>query len=390
MRHAQPTLGLAAPAPSTRRSRRLPHALLAAFAALLSATAVSQEIADPRHLLFAADIRDPVIDVVDLREGRAVYRIATGHTVDDIAVTPNAPLLIYSSAAERTVTLFDLRAKEVRQRVELPFEPRHLVLNPRGDRLAVSDSERGGFALLSSYDGSIVLLRPDFPATGDALFDPNDVDVYYSNPLTGALGIIDTNTRAVVEVAIAAPGERLSSPSRSLDGRYVYVANDSTGEVYGLNAFSRAVYRTFDIGPRPARPYTTPEGSFLYLLERATGRFVSVEQFNFERYADTTLGAGMDLVAVGRFDRMNLFATTAGTAYRIYDNVQRTVVQAGEFSHTPLDAQGAGDGRRAYVAFRDAARIAVVDLEGQSIEYIDATSNGVGAFAVGHTNNVCH
>lgn len=375
-------------------TRRYWSALPTIFGWLLvaatSSTASGQDIADPRHLLFAADAKDAVIDVVDLRVEQVVYRIETDHPVDDLAVTPNAPILIYTSIANRQVTIFDLRAKTVRRRVELPFAPRHLVLNPRGDRAAVTDSVSGGFALLGSYDGSTILLRPDFPATGDVLFDPNDIDIYYSNRANGSLGSIDTNTQASIEIPIAAPGQPLSSPSRSLDARYVYVANDATGEIYGLNAFSRVVYRTFEIGRQPARPYTTPEGSFLYMLDKDSGRFVSVQQFNFEQYADTQLGVGTDLVAVGRFDRLNLFTSTANRSFSLYDNVLRSVIHTGEFTHVPLDVQGAADGRKAYVAFRDGPQIAVVDLERTSIAYIAATNNGVGALAVGLTNNVCH
>ena len=83
---------------------------------------------------------------------------------------------------------------------------------------------------------------------------------------------------------------QISSPSRSLDGRYVYVANESTGEVYSLNAFSKVVYQTFHVGDSPARPYTTPEGAFLYMMDKETGRFVSIDQYRFEPFEDVVVG----------------------------------------------------------------------------------------------------
>ncbi|HSG65745.1 MAG TPA: hypothetical protein VLD39_12125, partial [Gammaproteobacteria bacterium] len=156
------------------------------------------------------------------------------------------------------------------------------------------------------------------------------------------------------------------------------------------NAFSKVIYRTFSIGEDPARPYTTPEGVFLYMMDKDSGRFLSIEQNRFEQYADLEIGAGIDLVTVGRFDRMNLLASTSNRDYHLFDNVRRSVIGRGEFDATPLDALGSVDGRTAYVAFRDKPEVAFVDLEDGAIEYVAAGENGIGAFAIGLSNNVCH
>jgi DNA-binding beta-propeller fold protein YncE len=348
------------------------------------------DISNPLELMFVADSEAALIDVIDLGERRVVHRIATEHVVDDVIVTPYAPILAYTSIERRTLTFFDLRSRTVARTVELPVRPLHVVLDTTGAKIGITDSERGGFVLVSAYSGEILLALPDFPPSRDVLFDPNDVDIYYSNGRAGTLGFIDTNVKRTVEIELGEPGQALSAPSRSLDARYVYVANETTGEVYALNAFSKVIYQSFAIGDRPARPYTTPEGSFLYLLDKASGRFRSIEQFQFQPYAEATLDSGVDLVTVGRFDRMNLLASTENKRYYIYDNVQRDVVEAGSFEHLPYDTLGAADGRTAFVAFRDSPRVAFVDLESRQIEYIAAAESGIGAFAIGLSNNVCH
>jgi DNA-binding beta-propeller fold protein YncE len=266
-----------------------------------------------------------------------------------------------------------------------------MVLDTTGAKIGFTDSQAGGFVLFSAYAGQIMFTLEDLPPTREVLFDPNEIDIYYSNGRDGTLGLIDTNVRRTVELTLTeSPGQRLSSPSRSLDGRYVYVANETTGEVYSLNAFSKVIYRTFEIGESPARPYTTPEGVFLYMMDKATGRFLSIEQHRFEEYDDVLIGEGIDLITVGRFDRMNLLASSENRGFYIYDNVRRAVVESGEFRATPLDAQGSADGRRAYVGFRDSGQVAVVDLEDHEVRYIAVGKNGVGAFNIGLSNNVCH
>ena len=126
------------------------------------------------------------------------------------------------------------------------------------------------------------------------------------------------------------------------------------------------------------------------MMDEDSGRLLTVEQQNFATHADIKLEQGVDQVAVGRFDRLNLFLSTSNKRWYIYDNVEKAVTISGEFNGTPIRALGSADGKLAYVAFDTSAQIAVVNLEKQSLKYIAATNNGSGAFTVGLSNNVCH
>jgi len=368
------------------------HALIAVAASVAcGGTANAVDISNPLQLMFVADAQANLIDVVDLDSREAVFRIETKYPVDDLVATPFAPVLVFTNIEHKLVSLYDLREQRVAMEVELPMTPRHMVLDTSGSKIGFSDSEDGGFVLFSAYGGSVIFELPDFPPSRDVLFDPNEIEIYYSNSATGSIGMIDTNLQKTIEMPVAdMPGQALSAPSRSLDGRYVYVANEDTGEIYSLNAFSKVVYKTFQIGAAPARPYTTPEGVFLYMMDKASGRFVSIEQSRFEEYADQTIGTGIDLVTVGRFDRMNLLASTANSNYYLFDNIRRAVTKSGELAGTPIDALGSVDGRTAYVPFGDRPAVAFVDLENGDIDYVVAGTTGIGAFAIGLSNNVCH
>ena len=134
----------------------------------------------------------------------------------------------------------------------------------------------------------------------------------------------------------------------------------------------------------------TPQGAFLYLMDQESGRFVTVEQQGFSQFAETRFDHGVDLVKVGRFDRMNLFMSSAHDRWYAYDNVKRSVIKSGRFNGTPIGTLGAADGKTAYVAFADSAEVAAIDLENQRVRYISATENGSAAFTIGLSNNVCH
>jgi DNA-binding beta-propeller fold protein YncE len=354
-------------------------------------TAPAVDISNPMKLMFVGDRTEKLIDVVSLDDAEVVHRIETSIHPDHIIATPYAPILIYTDTAAKKVVFYDLKKQEEVRTLELPMTPRHVVLDTTGAKIGISDDVDGGFVLIHAYTKSVEFALEGFPATADVLFDPNDVDIYYSNQDTGSIGLLDINTHRTYEMPVTEePGQALTSPSRSIDGRYVYVGNVTTGEVYSLNAYSKVIFNTFDIGGRPARPYTTPEGVFLYMMDEEGGRLVTVEQQGFTEYADIEFDQGVDLVAVGRFDRMSVFLSSANKRWYIFDNVEKTVIESGHFEGMPIGVLGAADGKTAYVAFAGRPEVAAIDLEKQTIKLIAATENGSGAFTVGLSNNVCH
>lgn len=369
---------------------------VASATAPMCVRANSVDISYTPNLLFVSDKGGTGIDVIDLTKLETVFRIKTQFPVDHIIAAPEAPLLVYANIKSRTLAFYHLRKKQLLSSLELPFDPRSMVLDTTGTRIAVSDPLKGGFALIAAYSRSVEFVIRDFPPTADMLFDPNEIDIYYSNLRDNALGLLDTNTQKRFEVALTPDTQAdiqapvLTAPSRSLDGRYVYVANTTTGEAYAMNAYSKQIYRTFTVGDSPARPYTTPGGVFLYFMDQATGRLLSIEQNRFTTFADVNLGNGVDLVVVGRFDRMSLFVSSQNRDYVVYDNLAKSVVARGKLKGTPLDAQGSVDGKKAYLTFTDIAAVAEMDLESQKLRYTSATTTGASASAVGLSNNVCH
>ena len=364
---------------------------LVVFLCLSSGLFAQVDISNPQRLMFVADADDPIIDVIDLQENEVIFRIETKQKVDDLVATPFAPVLIYTNIDKQLVSMYNLETQELAKEVILPIVPRHMVLDTTGSKIGFTDSESGGFVLLSAYGGQVLFTLEDFPPTTDILFDPNEVDIWYSNDLDGSIGLIDSNVKKTFEIEVTdKPEQMLSSPSRSLDGRYIYAANETTGEVYSVNAFSKIIYKTFNIGTRPARPYTTPEGVFLYMMDKDSGRFVSIEQHLFTEFDNTIIGEGIDLITVGRFDRLNLLASTENHNFYIYDNNRKAVIEQGKLNFIPLDAQGAADGRQAYLASSDSPEVAIINLEDQQVSYIKAANGRVGAFAIGLSNNVCH
>jgi len=320
-----------------------------------------------------------------------VFTIETEFRVDQLVVSPYTPTLLYINSELKAAVFYDLSNKKTASRIELPMAPRHLVMDSTGLKAGASDADGGGFALFSMTARELLFSLENFPATADVLFDPNDVEVYYTNQHTGALGVLNMNTQSFTEITLTdKPDQLLSAPSRSLDGRQIYVANKSKGEVYNINSFSKVIFKSFDTDSSPARPYTTPQGAFLYLMDDVSGRLISVEQGSFRSFSDHQFDAGIDAVAVGQFDRYNLFISTFNPHYYFYDNLENKPVGTGVFEGQPLNILGSADGRTAYVAFSNLAKVAMIDLENQAVRYFPATRNGASAFTIGLSNNVCH
>jgi DNA-binding beta-propeller fold protein YncE len=349
------------------------------------------DISNPLNLAFASDSSENFIDVIDIKKAKTIYRINTPYRADALAVTPYASLLFFTNIKTKRLIVYDLDKRQINRVIKLKVTPRHMVLDSTGKYLAITDSKAGGIVIVNTYAKKIDHQDINFPPTTDVLFDPNEVDLYYTNNQTGSLGILEINSYSSYEINIMDTGNsNLSSPSRSLDGHYLYIADSDSGDIISLNAFSLIIYKTFNIGKSPARPYTTPEGVFLYMLDSESGRFVAIEQNLFTQYSETTLGKGVNLVSVGRFDRMNLLLSNNNTAFFIYDNIKKKVLKEGTLSAIPFTTQGSIDGKNAFIAFKNLPKIAIVELDKQQINYITATNNGAGAFIVGASNNVCH
>ena len=253
--------------------------------------------------LFAADSQENLIDVVSVHDHKVVHRFETDYHVDQILATPNAPMLIYSNIEHRRLVAYNLLNKTVYKDVELPISPRHMVLDTTGFKIGITDSVDGGFVLFNAYSMEPMLEILDLVPTSDVLFDPNEVDIYYSNNSTGAVGLIDSNTSKTWEMSLyGTPTESLlSSPSRSLDARYIYVADQKTSKAFALSAFTQEILESYDVAS-PARPYSTPAGYFLYLLDKENGKFTAIEQNQFTPFAEVDLPTGIDTVVVSQFD----------------------------------------------------------------------------------------
>lgn len=367
--------------------------LIGFFVALLCFTqsASAQDISNTRALIFVGDQSENLIDVLSINGLETLYRIETSIRPDHILATPFASVLVYVDIQAKKAAFYDLRNKREAKVIDLPLVPRHVVLDTTGTKMGVSDDIEGGFALVDALGQSIELALENFPATSDVLFDGNESDIFYSNEESGAIGILNTLTSETYEIPVTDQADQqLTAPTRSLDGRYIYVGNITSGEVYSLNAFSGAIFKTFDVGGTLARPYTTPEGAFLYMMDQENGRLLSVEQHGFTEFADVSFDQSVDMVTVGRFDHLNLFTSTENNHWSIFDNIKKSVVKQGEFRGQPVSALGSADGKFAYVALAGNAEIAVVNLERGSLEYVPATNNGSGAFTLGLSNNVCH
>ena len=353
----------------------------------------TEAIRNTLNLIFLADGLEQKIEIIDINTEKSIHVIETSKSIHEVFAAPFAPVLIFSSLEDSSINFIDLRSMEVAKELILNSLPMHGVLDPSGTKIAFTNSIDGGFEYVSAYSGERIFSLDDFPATGPTLFDVNQVELYFSSVNDNWIGFLDLNTKRYSEIDLPLNNQsnfELSSPSRSMDGRYIYISNTTTGEVYVLNAFSKIIFKAFYIGSQPVRPYSTPEGSFLYMVDEASGKFISVDQSQFNTFYEGEVPAGTNLIAVGRFDRYNLFISTHTKSYAIFDNVTQTITKKGMLQGTPVAVYGTVDGRSAYIAFQDYKDMVKLSFENQEIVPINTNLNSVTAMTVGMSNNVCH
>ena len=165
--------------------------------------AAATDISDPTRFLFVADAAGQMIDVLELDAMKSVARIDTELRPDHVLVTPFAPVLLYADIAARKIVHVNLEDPAVQEQIAVPLAPHHVVMNAGGTRIAITDAESGGLLVMNAYSGAVELAVPDFPATEDVLFDPNDVDIFYSNSKAGSVGRINIVSGRRQETSLA-------------------------------------------------------------------------------------------------------------------------------------------------------------------------------------------
>jgi DNA-binding beta-propeller fold protein YncE len=191
---------------------------------------------------------DRALVLVSLSEGAIVGQTAAGVEPSLLRFRSDGQQLIAGSAADRSLSVFDVPSLRTVVRLPLPMAPRHFCFNPDGGQLFVSGDGVDAVAIVYPFRTEVAetMLAGRAPSAMQATEDPALLMV--ANPETGSITVLDFDNPGKKLVAVVQVGQEPCDILITPDQQYALVLNGKSGDL--------AVIRIAALtDPSPARRY---------------------------------------------------------------------------------------------------------------------------------------
>jgi YVTN family beta-propeller protein len=251
-------------------------------------------LAAPRQLpawshdgyLVVCNQQDGNADLVDLRQGKSIKKIATGVGPHEAAVSPDAKTAIvtnYGTGAVmgRSLTVIGLPGGEVVKTIELGDYTRpHGAAWLDGDRVAVTSETTQNVVVVNIAKGLVERAISTGFSGSHMLAVPADKQmVFTANIGPGNVSAIDLSKG--VKIGEATAGERSEGIAVSPDGTRIITANLG-GSITIIDAKALKALKTIETGGSPYRAAFSPDGKTAYVPNPMTGELIVVDVVKLE------------------------------------------------------------------------------------------------------------
>lgn len=394
-----------------RRPRGLVLAVLAVTAAVGAWLAVSS--ADPQDVTLGPIAGYVVVQsqgsadlhLLDMATDTVAGSVTLPVVPDTVLVARETGRILYANRAAKQIGFFDIATRQTTAVLDMPLVPEVLTISPDGLTLAVADRSGGRLALIRITEETILasLDGLDLP---DAMAFSNDSSfLFLSDTASGALRVFDAlngNQLDPITLSIrgppapVAPGKGLSAVTRTPNGLFGVVVDQSTGHMAVINFRSWLEAEHLELGAGATRPYVTADGRYMMVASEAatTDGAPGVTVISTDIFAPAARLPGLSGVtsmATGYFETL-AFAVSATERKALVIDLE-TMAIAGEiaFPATPGPAMVEAEGRRMYVPLRETGQIAVIDVFNKRIhKIVDGVGDAPVAIAMAASNNYCH
>jgi len=296
----------------------------------------------PAGTLLIGNKGEDSVSFVDLATGRELGRVPTGRMPHEIAVSPDGRLAAVVAYGGKTIDVFDVAGRRLRQRIDL------------GDN-------QGPHGIVWLADGRIL-------ATTERSQTLTIVDPRGTEPKVTAIG---TGQQGTHMVAV------------SPDARRAFTANIGSGTVSVLDLVSATKLRDVSVGGRPEGIAITPDGRTLWVGDLEGARVIALDAQSFEKLAEVPTGEVPIRVAVSPDGQWVVTSNAAAGTLTVIDaktrQVARTIPVSGAREAVQVTILFSADGKRLYAAETGQDQVAEVDLAtGQVLRRLAAGRQGDG------------
>ena len=249
----------------------------------------------------------PELTLVDIGRDRIAGVIDLPEIADQLAVSATVGRIVTANRARRQVLVYDLAAKAVEATLPLPFPPALLLVSPDGERIAAADPASGGVALISLRGNRLLATHTSVAGAANLSFSYNSQVLLAHDPAARRISVIDAQTgalRPAIELTHA-PGPLLPASEAALTclpGGLHCVAADARGRLSVIDMRAGTERQSLALGPAPARPYASLDGSLLLVPDTEEPRLTILSTRAFKTVATLSGASGLASVSTNLYD----------------------------------------------------------------------------------------
>jgi YVTN family beta-propeller protein len=148
--------------------------------------------------------------------------------------------------------------------------PAHVVVDSRGERAYVSNSEDNAVSVVDAARDSVISSIPTAASPHGLRMSPDGRKIYVAATKGNAVSVIDVSTSR--EVARISVGNAPVQVGFTPDGSRAYVSLRDDNAVAVVHTQTRRLITTIPVGRAPIQLFATPDGNFVYVANQGTER----------------------------------------------------------------------------------------------------------------------
>jgi YVTN family beta-propeller protein len=290
------------------------------------------------------------------------------------------------NGGDNSISVVDAETNELAATIELEHAdyPHHVYLSDDGQLMLIavpgmdlSEGHGGGHGgghgaeavessilVLDSRDGATRLARKLEAMNHNAIFSPDGQEIWTSQTTSpGSVLVLDASTLET-KVTIAV-GDEPAEVTFTPDGRYAFVANGGSDSVSVIDASSKMVVSTIEVGETPVGAWPGSDG-MMYVDNEAGKSLTAIDASTLAVVRTHDLGFTPAMAAVSPAGELWVTDT---------DNGKVVIFTAAEDTALGEIATGAGahaivfspDGQTAYVTNQHADTVSVIDMASRAV-----------------------
>lgn len=247
--------------------------------------------------IFVSNENSDTVTVLNLKTKEIIKNIDTGGRPRDLKFSSNGKLLYIVESEENQISILDISTLKIVDFIKTGDDPEIFDIHPKENLLAVSNEDDNQLTLINLEDKTIIKTIDNVGVEPEGVnFSPDGKLIYVTSEGTNSIIIIDIKKREIVNEILV--GNR---PRRGLfvnDGQEYWVSNELSSSVSIINTAKQKIIKEIQFKIKGIKNQNITPVDFAYSVKH-NSVFVTLGNANHVAVVDATIHTVKKYVLVG-------------------------------------------------------------------------------------------